>query len=567
LDGPNAYPELELINWRGKMDFRTGTISKSRLGKKREGRTGTAVFALLLVFVPLLLAAAPVSPHDAWWADYFPNTTLSGSPALSRYDRDIGFLWGSGSPGAGVPTDNFSARWMRNVWFDDATYRFVARSDDGLRVWVGETLVVDAWYDQQANLITRDLYFSHGIYPVRVEYYEHGGGAQVQLTWQRLTGGQGWLGEYYTNQNLAGEPTLTRPDGAINFAWEGGSPYPAIPADRFSVRWTRTLGFPAGAYRFHAAADDGVRIWVDGQLVVNAWYWQAMPNHHWGDIVLDERPHQVRVEYFEEGGGAQVHVWWERFSEFAGWKAEYYDNRDMYWPPVMIRDDAELNFDWGTAPPTDWMPDDDFAVVWSREMTFAPGYYRIAVQSDDGVRVWLDGRLVLDKWLEMNYELHYVDGTYLSGEHQFKVEYFERNGNARIHFWVSPTPWKGEYFANPNLTGEPVLVELSEDLDFDWGYGAPAPKMPADNFSARWTSRQQFSAGFHTFNVTSGDGVRLYVDDILVLDSWQPMHGSASVKRYLTAGEHTVVLEYFEQAGVAMVKLDWQNLSATSLPR
>ena len=77
----------------------------------------------------------------------------------------------------------------------------------------------------------------------------------------------------------------------------------------------------------------------------------------------------------------------------------------------------------------------------------------------------------------------------------------------------------------------------------------------------RWTSRQQFLADFHTFNVTSDDGVRLYVDDILVLDSWQPMHGSTSVKHYLTTGEHTVVLEYFEGTGVAQVRLEWYPLS------
>jgi hypothetical protein len=540
------------------MDFRT--ILKNRLGfgRKYDGCIGIMLAALLLILVPLLVAAAPVSPHGAWWAEYFANTTLSGSPALSRYEAGIGFNWGSGSPGTGVPADNFSARWVQDAWFDDGTYRFVARSDDGLRVWVGETLVIDAWYDQQLPLLSRDLYFSRGIHPVRVEYYEHGGGAAAQLIWKRLNDEPGWLAEYYDNSNLAGAPALVRTDPAINFAWERNSPHAAISADGFSVRWSRTLGFPAGTYRFHASTDDGVRIWVDGRLVVDAWYTQSLPNDRWGDLYLDERPHQVKVEYFEKAGGAHAHVWWERLDKIAGWKGEYYDNRHLYWPPVMIRDDAEVNFDWGTAPPTDWMPDDNFSIVWSREMSFAPGYYRIAVQSDDGVRVWLDGRLILDKWQPMNYELHYIDGTYLDGVHRFKVEYFEQNGQARIHFWVSPTPWKGEYYANPNLTGEPASVQLYETVDFDWEYGAPVPGLPAENFSARWTAQQHFARGWHTFDVTSDDGVRLYVDGRLVLDSWQPMHDSRSVRRYLTAGEHTITLEYFEQTGVAMVRLSWQ---------
>jgi len=549
------------------MEFRRETTPKKRLCGKCSGYIGAILAVLLLLLVPLAAAAAPAPPKDAWWADYFANTTLSGSPVLGRYDNDIGFHWGNGSPGPKVPADNFSARWTRNAWFDDGTYRFVARSDDGLRVWVGETLVIDAWYDQQADLRTRDLYLDHGVYPVRVEYYEHGGVARVQLTWKRLTGGEGWMGEYYDNQNLVGEPVLVRPDGAINFAWEGGSPHSTIPNDHFSVRWTRTLGFPAGTYRFHAATDDGVRLWVDGRLIVDAWHVQSLPNDHWADLALDENPHQVKVEYFEKGGGARAHVWWERLGGFSGWRGEYYDNQNMYWPPVMICDDAEINFDWGSAPPADWMPDDNFAVVWSREMAFEPGYYRIAVQSDDGVRVWLDDRPMIDRWHEMNYELHYTDGTYLNGAHRFKVEYFEKNGQARIHFWVMPMPWKAEYFANPTLAGEPASVQLHEAVNFDWGYSAPAPGMPADNFSVRWTTRQRFQAGLHTFKVTSDDGMRLYVDGRLVLSNWRPMHGSRSVRRYLTAGEHTIVLEYFEGTGVAQVQLEWYPLSGGTVPK
>lgn len=522
-------------------------------------QTGLAVLILLLV--PLPVAAGPLPPSEhPWWAQYYPNRTLSGPSVLNRMDNAIDFDWGTGSPGPGVPADNFSVRWSQDTWFDDGTYRFTARADDGLRVWVGDTLVIDAWYDRQASWLTRDIYISRGVHPVQVEYYEHGGGAVIQLVWKRLQGEAGWLAEYYANKNLEGATALVRADSAINFAWEGESPDPAIPNDQFSVRWTRTLSFPAGVYRFHAAADDGIRLWVDGQLLVNAWYLQELPNDHWADLVMDEEPHQVKVEYFENSGEAHAHVWWERLDGFTGWKGEYYDNRNMLWPPVMTRDDAEINFDWGTAPPVDWMPDDNFSVVWSQEMTFAPGFYRIAVRADDGVRVWLDDtRLMIDKWQELDNELHYVDGTYLNGTHRFKVEYFEKNGHARIRFWVSPTPWKAEYFANPDLEGEPVLVRLHKGLNFDWGYGVPFPGLPADDFSVRWTTHQNFEAGRYTFDVAADDEASLYIDGEPVLDVWQPVNDSGSVTRYLPAGEHTIVLEYVERAGIAQVQLDWQR--------
>jgi hypothetical protein len=134
-------------------------------------------------------------------------------------------------------------------------------------------------------------------------------------------------------------------------------------------------------------------------------------------------------------------------SGFTGWKGEYFDNRDLAGGPALIRDDAEINFDWGTTPPVSWMPHDNFSIRWTRKLTFDPSYYRVSVQSDDGVRVWLDGGLVIDKWYAMDNKLHYVDGIYLNGVHELKVEYFEQNGNARVRFWVSssatpdpPTP-------------------------------------------------------------------------------------------------------------------------------
>ena len=132
---------------------------------------------------------------------------------------------------------------------------------------------------------------------------------------------------------------------------------------------------------------------------------------------------------------------------------------------------------------------------------------------------------------------------------------------------VPHNSWWGEYFPNTTLSGSPVLSRYDSDVSFRWGSGSPGSRVPADNFSARWTSRQQFSAGFYTFNITSDDGVRLYVDDKLVLDSWQPMHGSTSVKRYLTAGEHTVVLEYFEATDIAQVQLEWYLLSGGAVPK
>lgn len=428
--------------------------------KNRRLRAAIRWFAALtLLVLPLVVQVAHADPGK-WWAEFFPNTTLSGSPVLTRYDDRVDFDWGTGAPGAGVPADNFSARWTRTEWFDGGTYRFWTRSDDGLRFWIGDLLVVDSWLDQQGGWATRDLYISAGTHQMRVEYYEHGAAALVTLNWERLTGGQGWQAEYYANQNLSGAPALRRTDSAIDFDWGYGSPDGAIPADHFSVRWTHTVGFTAGTYRFLTSTDDGVRLWVDDQLLVDAWYNLKLPNTHWGDIALAEGLHQIRVEYFENGGEAHAHAWWDQVGAgFSGWKGDYYDNRELTGGPALIRDDAEINFDWGAGPPVSWMPDDNFSVRWTRQIEFAAGYYRFSVRSDDGVRVWLDDGLVIDKWQAMDRELHYVDGIYLTGAHRLKVEYFEQNGGASIQFWIGPAEGAG-----PSQPASPEVV-MVEDTD------------------------------------------------------------------------------------------------------
>jgi hypothetical protein len=271
---------------------------------------------------------------------------------------------------------------------------------------------------------------------VRVEYYEHTGSAVLQVAWKRVSSGAGWRGEYFANCDLAGSPVLVRYDAAIDFDWKDGSPDPSVPADNFSVRWTRTVDLAPGVYRFFNSSDDGTRIYVNGGLAVDS----AQPSSpDWGDVTLSSGQHTVVVEYYERSGKASAHVWWNRLGGYSGWEGRYYDNSQLRGGPALIRDDAEINFDWGENGPTPGMPTDNFSVAWTREVNFKPDYYRFNVRSDDGVRIWLDKALVMDYWKPMDYEWHYADGFYLEGLHTLRVEYWERGGGARIRFWWEPS--------------------------------------------------------------------------------------------------------------------------------
>lgn len=121
-----------------------------------------------------------------------------------------------------------------------------------------------------------------------------------------------WKGEYYPNKTLSGSATLVRDDGTgtINFEWGSGGPNTcSIGTDSFSARWTRTFSFSSGTWRFTATSDDGVRVWVDGSLKIDAWIDQG-PTTYTADVTLGSGNHTVKMEWYENGGGATAKLSW-----------------------------------------------------------------------------------------------------------------------------------------------------------------------------------------------------------------------------------------------------------------
>ena len=102
-------------------------------------------------------------------------------------------------------------------------------------------------------------------------------------------------------------PVLTRTDPAIAYDWALGSPGPAVPADRFLIRWKGFVTPPAGTYTFGAGLDDGVRIRVDGVLVFDNWIDKSIGGPYYGSpVAFSGGPKSIQVEYAEISGGASV---------------------------------------------------------------------------------------------------------------------------------------------------------------------------------------------------------------------------------------------------------------------
>ena len=119
--------------------------------------------------------------------------------------------------------------------------------DDGARVYVDNTLMIDAWQTGKLREITGDMALTAGAHVLRVEYFEATLEAAVYFWWDDGTVYPDWRGEYWPNQTLTGLPTLVHNDQEVNFRWEFGSPDPpGIPDDHFSARWARFQDFRTG---------------------------------------------------------------------------------------------------------------------------------------------------------------------------------------------------------------------------------------------------------------------------------------------------------------------------------
>ena len=271
-----------------------------------------AIAALALALMMLALGGHSVQAQNSQWlGEFWNNRNLNGPVAMTRWENTIDFNWFGGSPDPRINSDNFSARWTRTVNFPAGTYRFLATMDDGMRIWIDNQLVVDSWTDSQEHTMTFDR-FMNGNHAIRIDYFEAGGYAVARFNWQLLSTGGGqffpnWQAEYFNNMSLSGSPALVRDEATIRNTWGVGSPGPGVNADFWSARWSRQLTARAGQYRIILTSDDGSRLFINNQLVLDNWRNQASASVS-TDFFTQGGTLDVRVEYFDATGPAVLRV-------------------------------------------------------------------------------------------------------------------------------------------------------------------------------------------------------------------------------------------------------------------
>jgi LysM repeat protein len=248
-------------------------------------------------------------PSKPWTGQYWGNRLLSGSPKCTKTSNRVAFNWGTKGPDCGIAGTNFSARFVRTRYFDAGLWRFYAEVDDGVRVWVDDVLIIDKWQDGAPRMYTADKQLSAGNHTLQIDYYQRRGGAQITF-WPELIGAKGaWKGEYFNNVDLQGDPKITRHYTTVDFDWGKGSPAPGITADYFSARYSGKFYFVGGSYRFTATSDDGIRVWVDDNLIINQWH-RTSRRTYVADVDVGQGKHDIKIEYFEEKGAAVCKLKW-----------------------------------------------------------------------------------------------------------------------------------------------------------------------------------------------------------------------------------------------------------------
>jgi glucose/arabinose dehydrogenase len=466
--------------------------------------------------------AAPPS-GSGLLGEYFTGLTPGvNPPVLTRNDPSLDFDWDVGGPSAATGVDGFSARWTGElIPRYTETYSLAMPVDDGARVWIDNVLVLDKWLPiGQSGWHNFTVNLTAGRRtPFRVEYYEQWGGSGITLYW--FSARQAW-----------------EVIPASVFVPAGGAADTTAPA--------ATLTGPAGP--------------VSGPFTVSVSFNEPVTGLLLTDFVITNGA----ATLLDTNGGANTLT----VNPVAA------GNVSVSLPAGRVQDGggngntASNTFTVSYSPPANRAP----AVTSpGNQSSFRGSIISLQLQGSDP-----DGQALtwsasgLPAGLAINAGNGLIGGTVsLTAAASYNVTVTARDplgltGTVSFTWTTAPVGGsgiRGEYYTGtiPGA-GMPVLSRIDSKIDFDWGAGSPAANVPVDNFSVRWTADLiPAYTEAHTLTVAADNGVRVYVNNVLVIDGWASP-GWRNVNVNLTAGQPTPLkVEYYEGYGGAGISLYWNS--------
>lgn len=311
----------------------------------------------------------------------------------------------------------------------------------------------------QFNFVWNNAF--NGTYAITAKAIDAEGNAQlsnpIQVT---VTGGTnppvvgtgtGLSGKYYNDLFFSGT-MVERIDPTVNYDWGSGSPASGISAGTYCVQWNGSVQAKySGTYTFYTVADDGIRLWVNGNQLVDNWNDQA-PTERSGTInLVAGQKYAIQIQYYNNSYGGVAKLYWshpqqpkeivpQQFlypvtpvvdPDGTGLAAVYYDNID-FTGTQLSRTDATVNFNWGSGSPGPSIGSDTFSARWTGEVkaNFTETY-TFYTRSDDGVRLWVNGVQLVNNWTDHGPTENSGTIALAAGQkYSIVMEYYERGGGA-----------------------------------------------------------------------------------------------------------------------------------------
>lgn len=295
-----------------------GVYSVTAVARDNSGLAATSGPVTLTVLTP-----EPVGRGGGLIAEYYSNSNWTGL-ITTRIDAAIDFNWGAGVPLANAPSNRFSVRWLGKLQARrSGSHAFHVVADDRARLWVGGQLVTDSWVASSSEVSGNVSLVAGQYYDLLLEYQELDGNAAVSLAWtppgatrevvpqaQLYAADEGLRGSYHNGTSLSGL-AFTRMDDQVDFQWGDGSPDPVLLPGSFSVRWTGRIRVRQGGnYGFHTVSDDGVRLYVNNQLLIDEWTAGPLTERTGSIILAAGQTYNLTLDYFNDPGSAAVALQW-----------------------------------------------------------------------------------------------------------------------------------------------------------------------------------------------------------------------------------------------------------------
>ena len=322
----------------------------------------------------------------------------------------------------------------------------------------------------------------------------------------------GWQATYWNNTELEGNPVLTRSERTLDYNWGDGSPAAGtVNADNFSARWTQTVNLQQGTWRFILSSDDGSRLLVNGQRVLDQWYDHSLRTTS-AEIYLPGGNTQLTLEYFDRSHAAIASLRYDLLRaggnspqptpiptavpvaqaqpqvqqaaqqveakpaqqaavtsapltstitscSNVGYTANYYNNRNLSGTPVINRTDPSINFDWGNGAPAAGVNSDNFSVRWNGNVNLKSGSYLMAITGDDGLRLFINNTARVNDWIEQPLTTRTFNYEHAGGPLNIRVEHFEAAGYAKVGFSCVRL---SDYTGPPRAQAQPVAQPVAQ---------------------------------------------------------------------------------------------------------